>query len=52
MAKIMGSTKITTRYQITLPEEVRLSMRLEIGQLLAFVQNDAGRIELVTDVDT
>lgn len=52
MAKIMGSTKITTRYQITLPEEVRRNMGLKIGQLLAFVQNDAGRIELVTDVDT
>ena len=51
MAKIIGSTKITTRYQITLPEEVRRSLGLEIGQMLTFVQSDDGCIELVTDWD-
>ncbi|WP_148680157.1 AbrB/MazE/SpoVT family DNA-binding domain-containing protein [Nitrosopumilus maritimus] len=49
MAKILGSSKVTVRYQITVPEDVRKVMKIESGQTLAFVEED-GKIVLKTDV--
>jgi len=49
MAKILGSSKVTVRYQITVPENVRKMMKVEVGQTLAFVDED-GKIVLKTEV--
>ena len=49
MAKILGSSKVTVRYQITVPEDVRKIMKIEAGQTLAFVDED-GKIVLKTEV--
>ena len=49
MAKILGSSKISVRYQVTVPEDVRKIMRIEAGQTLAFIEEE-GKIVLKTDV--
>ncbi len=36
------ATKITAKYQITLPREVRQSLGAEVGDLLAFVKEADG----------
>jgi AbrB family looped-hinge helix DNA binding protein len=42
-------TKITTKYQITLPREVRQALRAKVGDLLVFVPQTDGsfRVQLV-----
>ncbi|OGQ80310.1 MAG: hypothetical protein A3F90_10735 [Deltaproteobacteria bacterium RIFCSPLOWO2_12_FULL_60_19] len=35
-------TKITARYQVTLPREVRRALRAKVGDLLVFVQQTDG----------
>lgn len=44
-----ASTKITAKYQITLPREVRRALKAKVGDLLVFVQQDDGsyRIQAV-----
>ena len=38
MPKIMGASKVTTRYQVTVPQEVREKLGVSIGDTLAFVE--------------
>jgi AbrB family looped-hinge helix DNA binding protein len=42
-------TKITTKYQVTLPREVRQALRAKVGDLLVFVPQTDGsfRVQLV-----
>ena len=44
-----ASTKITAKYQITLPREVRRALKAKVGDLLVFVQQPDGsyRIQAV-----
>ena len=44
-----ASTKITAKYQITLPREVRRALKAKVGDLLVFVQQSDGsyRIQVV-----
>ena len=44
-----ASTKITAKYQITLPREVRRALKAKVGDLLVFVQQADGsyRIQAV-----
>ena len=44
-----ASTKITAKYQITLPREVRRALKARVGDLLVFVQQADGsyRIQAV-----
>ena len=44
-----ASTKITAKYQITLPREVRRALKAKVGDLLVFVQQSDGsyRIQAV-----
>ena len=44
-----ASTKITAKYQITLPPEVRRALKAKVGDLLVFVQQADGsyRIQAV-----
>ena len=37
-------TKITTKYQVTLPREVRQALRAKVGDLLVFVPQTDGSI--------
>lgn len=49
MAKILGASKVTVRYQVTIPEDVRKYMKIEVGQTLAFAEEN-GKIVLKTEL--
>lgn len=49
MTKILGASKITVRYQVTIPEEVRKVMKIKEGQTLVFAQED-GKIVLLNQL--
>lgn len=49
MAKIVGASKVTVRYQVTIPEEVRKIMKIEVGQTLVFTE-EHGKIILMTEL--
>jgi AbrB family looped-hinge helix DNA binding protein len=38
--RILGTAKISTKAQVTIPVEVRKKFKLEIGELLVFVEED------------
>ena len=48
MAQILGASKITVRYQVTIPEKVRKFMNVKEGQTLVFVEDD-GKIVLKSE---
>ncbi len=48
MTKILGSSKVTVRYQVTIPEEVREQLKIQAGQTIGFVEEN-GKICLVTE---
>lgn len=49
MAKILGASKVTIRYQVTIPEEVRKHMKIREGQTLVFAEEN-GKIILKTEL--
>ena len=49
MAKIVGSSKITKRYQVTIPEEARKILKISIGDTLAFIEEN-GRVFVITKI--
>lgn len=49
MAKILGASKVTVRYQVTIPEEVRKHMKIEEGQTLVFAEED-DKIYITTEL--
>ena len=49
MAKIVGSSKITKRYQVTIPDEARKILKICIGDTLAFVEEN-GRVFVTTKI--
>lgn len=49
MAKILGASKVTVRYQVTIPEDVRKQMKIEVGQTLVFVEEN-GKIVIKTEL--
>lgn len=40
MSKILGASKVTVRYQVTIPEEVRKRLKIKEGQTLVFVEEN------------
>jgi AbrB family looped-hinge helix DNA binding protein len=49
MAKILGASKVTVRYQVTIPENVRKLMKIEVGQTLVFTEEN-GKVILKTEL--
>lgn len=49
MAKILGSSKLTVRYQITIPENVRESLKIKEGDTIGFLEEN-GRIYLTAEL--
>jgi len=49
MAKILGASKVTVRYQVTIPEDVRKLMKIDVGQTLVFAE-EHGKITLKTEL--
>lgn len=48
MGKALGSSKLTVRYQITVPEEVRKILKIKDGGTIVFVLNN-DKIEICTE---
>lgn len=49
MAKVLGASKVTVRFQVTIPEGVRDLMKIEEGQTLIFAEEN-GSVILRTEV--
>ncbi len=49
MGKILGASKVTVRYQVTIPEEVRKQMKIEVGQTIVFTE-EGGKVVLKSDL--
>jgi AbrB family looped-hinge helix DNA binding protein len=49
MAKILGASKVTVRYQVTIPEGVRKLLKIKEGQTLVFAEED-GKINLMAEI--
>lgn len=51
MGRLVGSSLVTTRFQVTIPAEARRVLGLKSGQTVGFVFDEKnGRIELMLDV--
>ena len=48
MGKALGSSKITVRYQVTVPEEVRNKIKVKEGDTLVFVE-DGKKVYITTE---
>lgn len=48
MGKALGSSKVTVRFQVTVPEEVRNKLKVKDGDTLVFVE-DGQRIYISTE---
>ena len=49
MAKIKGASKVTTKFQITLPHQVRKLLKVEAGDTIAFVEEN-GKIFIIIEI--
>ena len=49
MGRILGASKVTVRYQVTIPYEVRKTMKIREGQTLVFVE-DNGQVVIRTEL--
>jgi AbrB family looped-hinge helix DNA binding protein len=49
MAKILGASKVTVRYQVTIPEDVRKILKMVVGQTLVFTEEN-GEVILKTEL--
>jgi len=49
MGKVLGSSKITVRFQVTIPENVRKELKIHEGDTLVFFE-DGDRIYVTTKI--
>ena len=49
MAKVLGASKITVRFQVTIPEGVRKLLKIKEGQTLVFAEEN-GKIYLMAEL--
>lgn len=49
MAKILGASKVTVRYQVTVPEQVRNLLGIKEGQTLVFTEEN-GKVSLMAEI--
>ena len=49
MGKILGASKVTVRFQVTIPGEVRKMLKVKEGQTLVFVEED-GKVTLRNEI--
>ncbi|WP_082096207.1 AbrB/MazE/SpoVT family DNA-binding domain-containing protein [Candidatus Nitrosotenuis cloacae] len=40
MTRILGASKVTVRYQVTIPEDARRFLHIEDGQTVIFVEEN------------
>ena len=49
MAKVLGASKVTVRYQVTVPAQVRELLRIKEGDTLVFAE-EGSRVFVTTEV--
>ncbi len=49
MSKIVGSSKISVRFQVTIPEDVRNFLNLEPGEMIGFLR-EGDKIVLTNEI--
>ena len=49
MPKVLGASKVTVRYQVTVPEEVRRRLNVNEGDTLVFAEQ-GGKVFITTEV--
>ena len=49
MAKVLGASKVTVRYQVTVPVEVRELLKIKEGQTLVFAEEHE-KVFITTEV--
>ena len=49
MAKVLGASKVTVRYQVTVPAQVRELLRIKEGDTLVFAEEGL-RVFVTTEV--
>ncbi len=49
MAKVLGASKVTVRYQVTIPEGVRRLLKIKEGDTLVFAE-EGSRVFITTEV--
>ena len=49
MAKILGASKVTVRFQVTIPDDVRKLLKIKEGQTLVFAE-DNGQVVLKNEL--
>ena len=50
MHKILGSSKVSPRFQITISQEVRKTIEIKSGMTVVFAQDENGKIYLLTEL--
>jgi AbrB family looped-hinge helix DNA binding protein len=49
MSKILGASKVTVRYQVTIPGDVREKLEIVVGDALIFIEEN-GKVYIATKV--
>lgn len=49
MPKVMGASKITSKFQVTVPEEVREILKVQVGDHVVFVREN-GKVFITAQV--
>jgi AbrB family looped-hinge helix DNA binding protein len=49
LGKVVGASKVTVRYQVTIPEEVRKRVKINVGDTLVFYV-DGNRVYVATEM--
>ena len=50
MSKILGASKVSSKFQVTVPEDVRKTMDIKIGDTIVFAEAN-GRVFITTKVE-
>jgi AbrB family looped-hinge helix DNA binding protein len=51
MARVLGASKVTVRYQITIPASARKMLKIKEGDVVLFLEEN-GKIYLATEVSS
>ena len=49
MPKVVGASKVTTKFQITIPQKVREALKVKVGDTAVFVEED-GKFYIATSI--
>ncbi len=50
MSKFLGSSKVTSKFQVTIPQDAREFLEIKKGDRLAFVR-DGNKVYIITKIE-